>query len=62
MGGASTHTSNRSNSTEEPGGQPPRDETLQDPNCVMQLLRKHFARYTPQFVAENVRLLAGTDH
>ncbi|MEN3285480.1 MAG: formate dehydrogenase major subunit [Solirubrobacteraceae bacterium] len=32
-------------------GEPPhRDETLQHPRCVYQLLRKHFARYTPEFV------------
>lgn len=32
-------------------GEPPhRDETLQHPRCVYQLLRKHFARYTPDFV------------
>ena len=31
--------------------QPARDPTLQHPRCVMQLLRKHFARYTPEFVA-----------
>ncbi len=29
-----------------------RDETLQDPNCVFQLLKKHFSRYTPQVVAD----------
>ena len=52
MGGASAHTSKQSEATDEPGGQPPRDETLQDPHCVMQLLRKHFARYTPKFVAD----------
>ena len=28
------------------------DATLQHPRCVMQLLRRHFARYTPEFVAE----------
>ncbi len=27
-----------------------RDETLQDPRCVFQVLRRHFARYTPAFV------------
>ncbi|HEX5473198.1 MAG TPA: molybdopterin-dependent oxidoreductase, partial [Vicinamibacterales bacterium] len=38
------------------GGQPtellgaPRDETLQDPRCVYQILKRHFARYTPAFV------------
>ena len=34
------------------GGQPPRDETLQHPRCVMQILRRHFARYTPELVAD----------
>jgi formate dehydrogenase major subunit len=29
-----------------------RDETLQDPRCVLQILRRHFARYTPEMVAE----------
>ena len=29
-----------------------RDESLQDPNCVFQLLKKHFSRYTPQMVEE----------
>jgi formate dehydrogenase major subunit len=27
-----------------------KDETLQHPRCVFQLLKKHFARYTPQLV------------
>jgi Uncharacterized anaerobic dehydrogenase len=27
-----------------------RDETLQHPNCVYQILRRHFARYTPEMV------------
>ena len=27
-----------------------RDETLQHPNCVFQILRRHYARYTPEFV------------
>ncbi len=32
-------------------GEPPReDETLQDPRCVFQLLKKHYARYTPEMV------------
>jgi formate dehydrogenase major subunit len=34
-------------STPEP---PPRDETLQDPMCVFQILKRHFARYTPEMV------------
>ncbi len=32
-------------------GQPPRDETLQHPNCVYQVLKRHYARYTPEMVA-----------
>jgi formate dehydrogenase major subunit len=34
-------------------GDPPRvDESMQDEHCVLQLLRRHFARYTPETVAE----------
>lgn len=29
-----------------------RDETLQHPRCVFQLLRRHFSRYTPEMVEE----------
>ncbi len=29
---------------------PLRDETLEDPNCVFQHLKKHYARYTPDIV------------
>ncbi len=29
-----------------------RDPTLQDPRCVFQILRRHFARYTPEMVEE----------
>ena len=31
---------------------PDRDPSLQHPRCVLQLLRRHFARYTPEFVEE----------
>jgi formate dehydrogenase major subunit len=31
---------------------PKRDETLQHPRCVFQVLKRHFARYTPEMVAE----------
>src|SRR5215218_8589348 len=31
---------------------PKRDETLQHPRSVFQVLRRHFARYTPEMVAE----------
>jgi formate dehydrogenase major subunit len=30
---------------------PQRDDTLQHPRCVFQMLRKHFSRYTPEMVA-----------
>ena len=29
-----------------------RDTTLEDPRCVFQLMKKHFARYTPEMVSE----------
>jgi formate dehydrogenase major subunit len=29
-----------------------RDETLQHPNCVYQVLKRHYARYTPEMVAQ----------
>jgi formate dehydrogenase major subunit len=29
-----------------------RDETLQNPRCVFQVLKRHYARYTPEVVAE----------
>jgi formate dehydrogenase major subunit len=48
MGGASTHEQKRGNLTDEPGGEPPRDETLQDPRCVLQILKRHYSRYTPE--------------
>jgi len=28
------------------------DPTLQDPNCVFQVLKRHFARYTPEMVEQ----------
>ncbi len=31
---------------------PDTDETLQNPCCVFQVLKRHFARYTPEMVAE----------
>ncbi len=29
---------------------PPSDPTFQDPNCVFQILKRHFARYTPEMI------------
>jgi formate dehydrogenase major subunit len=34
-------------------GEPPaEDETLQHPRCVFQILKRHYARYTPELVAD----------
>ena len=33
------------------GAKPRRDETLLHPRCVFQILKRHFARYTPEMVA-----------
>jgi len=37
---------------ESVGGEPRRDESLEDPRCVFQILRRHYARYTPEMVSE----------
>jgi formate dehydrogenase major subunit len=34
------------------GGEPERDETLSHPRCVYQVLKRHFARYTPEMVEQ----------
>jgi formate dehydrogenase major subunit len=34
----------------EHGETPHEDETLQDPRCIFQLLKKHYRRYTPEMV------------
>ena len=36
--------------TPETPSDPPRDETLQHPRCVFQVMKRHFARYTPELV------------
>jgi formate dehydrogenase major subunit len=52
MGSASTHTSRRGDATNPPpGGKIERDPTLQHPRCVFQILKRHYARYTPEMVA-----------
>ncbi|MDQ0339626.1 formate dehydrogenase major subunit [Caldalkalibacillus uzonensis] len=35
---------------EKLAGKPKRDETLTHPRCVFQIIKKHFARYTPEMV------------
>ena len=52
MGGATSHAAPRESMTAASAGQPPRDPTLQHPRCVMQILRRHFARYTPEAVSQ----------
>jgi formate dehydrogenase major subunit len=34
----------------EHGAPPEEDETLEDPRCVFQLLKRHYSRYTPEMV------------
>ncbi len=32
--------------------EPPRDETMQHPRCVFQILKRHYSRYTPEVVEQ----------
>jgi formate dehydrogenase major subunit len=41
-------------------GNPERDETLQHPRCVFQILKRHFARYTPEMVEQMCGVPAGS--
>ncbi len=52
MGGPAQHARPRGDPTSAPKATAPRDPTLQHPRCVFQILRRHFARYTPEKVAE----------
>ncbi len=56
MGGSSSHDTQRKSATDGPR---PRDPTLQHPRCVMQILRRHFARYTPEMAAQHLRMHGG---
>ena len=38
--------------TPQTPGNPARDETLQHPRCVFQVMKRHFARYTPELVEQ----------
>ncbi|NJP47946.1 formate dehydrogenase [Actinacidiphila epipremni] len=55
-GGQSVSASGRSESHGSGGaaigGEPRRDPTLQHPRCVYQVLKRHYARYTPEMVQE----------
>src|SRR5262249_7376928 len=49
---APAHSAPRKDMTHAPGCEPPRDPNLQHPRCVFQLLKRHFARYTPEVVSQ----------
>lgn len=46
-----THSWSKTSGANEEG-EPERDPTLQHPNCVLNILRRHYARYTPEMVAD----------
>jgi formate dehydrogenase major subunit len=50
--GAPAHSGSRKDVTDAPGSELPRDPTLQHPRCVLQILKRHFTRYTPEFVSQ----------
>ncbi len=50
--GASSHSGARQEMTTVAEGGPPSDPTLQHPRCVFQILKRHFARYTPEMVSQ----------
>src|SRR5262249_41151948 len=50
--GAPAHSAPRTAVTRAPEAEPPRDPTLEHPHCVFQILKRHFARYTPEVVSE----------
>jgi formate dehydrogenase major subunit len=47
---ASTTESFNDTSKRTDQGPPPEDRTLQHPNCVYQIMKRHYARYTPEMV------------
>jgi formate dehydrogenase major subunit len=55
-GTSSRHAAGRSEAAGSGGpavhAKPERDETLQHPRCVYQILKRHFARYTPEVVQQ----------
>jgi formate dehydrogenase major subunit len=46
------HAKDRGGSSMEMPERPPSDPTLQHPRCVYQILKRHFARYTPAMVED----------
>jgi formate dehydrogenase major subunit len=55
---SSEHSEKEGGHEQEGGNSPPdldkynKDDTLQHPRCVFQLLKRHFARYTPEMVEQ----------
>jgi formate dehydrogenase major subunit len=47
---AASHSGHGQEGTSPAKHRPDRDQTLQHPRCVFQILRRHFARYTPEMV------------
>ncbi len=46
------HAKERGGDASDVPHDPPRDPSLQHPRCVYQILKRHFARYTPQMVED----------
>lgn len=49
-GSSDTGTRGEGQGTPRASADPPRDPSLQHPRCVFQVMRRHFARYTPELV------------
>src|SRR5213078_1464058 len=47
---AGSHSGHGQEGTSPAKHRPERDETLQHPRCVFQIVKRHFARYTPEMV------------
>jgi formate dehydrogenase major subunit len=52
QGGVPMSPAPRQHMTHAPGCEPSRDPSLQHPRCVFQILKRHFARYTPEVVSQ----------
>jgi formate dehydrogenase major subunit len=52
-GSLDTGTRGEGQGTARAEADPERDNTLQHPRCVFQVLRRHFARYTPELVEQS---------
>jgi formate dehydrogenase major subunit len=50
--GTPVHSKPRKDMTHTAPCEPERDPTLQHPRCVFQLLKRHFARYSPEMVSQ----------